>query len=198
MRPITRLATAAVFTLAAQIPTATRAWAQQGPAADTKVTRELDRLEQAALSAPRLDERLYAPGFMTMHYGRRCSDCRSVPGVVARLVRIYHRSDEQRVRTLIVDLMGIQAETAKAAAFLAQVAKEPPLPPAAPESGAARTGDDRYGPVQRLAVLRLLDLGPDGQKALRALHTEGSVRESRAQATLADLARHGFRRPVSR
>jgi len=193
MRSITRFATATIIILAGRTPTAAVAWAQGGPASDETVTRELDRLERSALTAPRLDERLYAPGFMTMHYGRKCDDCLSVPGVVARLVRIYHQSTEPRVRTLIVDLMGLQAETREATAFLTEVAKEP----AAPTPVAARPGDDLAEPVQRLAVQRLCDLGADGKRALRALRAEGSVKEPTARATLAKLARTGFR-PVSR
>lgn len=197
MFPTIRFVTAAVVTLAASTPPAAALWAQQRPSADPKVTRELDRLEQAALSAPRLDDRLYAAGFMTMHYGRKCDECQSVPGVVAREVKIYHQTEEPRLRRLIVDLMGLQAESAKAAAFLVEVAKQPIETPA-PDSGVALASTKVVEPVQRLAIRRLRDLGQDGEKALRALHAEGAVREPRARATLADLARRGFRGPAGK
>jgi hypothetical protein len=99
------------------------------------------------------------------------------------------------MRTHIVTLMPMQAERRDAATFLADVAQESAPSPRPVESGVMLTGEDGDGPLQFRAIVRLAELGIDGEDALRALYAQGTVQEPRARAFLDGVARRGFRQP---
>lgn len=115
------------------------------------------------------------------------------PGVVARLVRIYHHTDDVGARNAIVGWMMYQVERGEAVAFLKEVAQEPPAsPPEAPPGVAPAWGESL--PLQFGAIYTLRFMGTQGKAALQDLVAHGTVREPAARGYLEQLARHGFRR----
>lgn len=115
------------------------------------------------------------------------------PGIVARLERIYRQTGECGLREAIVGMMGLQAEAADAAAFLARVAQDQEVPQAAaprPTPGVLVLVDTP--PIQALAIGGLTFLGQPGEAALRRLYAAGTVRQRDAREQLEALARRGF------
>jgi hypothetical protein len=165
--------------------------------------QRLDSLETAALTGATFGDRLDAVSTITRIAGPQvirqgqCWDgpnptAIEYPGLVSRLATIYHRSQDLSLRRAILGKMLFQAECAEAAAFLAEVAEEPPAE-RRPPSGIVI--DEGRGSLQAEAISVLGHLGPSGESTLRRLHGQGTVRDSGAKASLEALAQHGFRWP---
>jgi HEAT repeat protein len=146
------------------------------PTAD--VQSLLQGLEQLALTAtpPRL--RAEAAFRLSIPGSHRTS--RPLPGMFARLERVYRASSDPLVRSVVVDAMGDLADRREAVAFLEQVAAQ--HPPAF--AGAAGR-----------AMASLLTMGDEGRAGLKRLHETGAVRDPEAKGDLATLAKHGYRVP---
>ena len=101
-----------------------------------------------------------------------------VPGVVARLERIYEGVGDNGTRIYVVNVMGRQREENAAAAFLRRVVLEDP------------SRDPNPDEVQRLqewALDFLRMLGTAGHNVLRDLHVSGQVRDPRVRHRLRQI-----------
>ncbi len=154
--------------------------------------KELARLEREALAAFDPHARSRAVAEIHFRYGRKQAGATPRAGVVARLARIYRAADPV-LRAQIVQLMAAAAELGPAAAFLARVAEEQAPPSPKPRPGIILVDDDMIGPIQFQAITTLPGLGPDGERALRALHARKRVTEARSRRFLDQLAASGFR-----
>ena len=147
------------------------------PPAD--VLELLGGLEQLAIggSPPRL--RAEAAAYIGLSGSHRSTAPR--PGTVARLVRVYRRSDDPLVRSLTISAMGEQVlDRSVAISFLE-------------ETAAQRNGDSSWEAGKALTSLALM--GPDGADALRRLHAAQAVRDPEARVILETMASNGFRIP---
>jgi hypothetical protein len=105
---------------------------------------------------------------------------RPTAGTFARLQRVYRRSSDPEVKSMVVDAMGTLVESREACAFLERVATKQP-------------GD--FPDAAGKAMTSLLTQGDQGRVVLKRLHETGTVRDPRAKRSLAILAKHGFRLP---
>jgi hypothetical protein len=195
------------FVAIALIVPAREAPAQARPRLMSKEAyQRLDSLEAVALTGTTFATRLDAVATITRIAGSQvarqgqCSEGRvpgaiEFPGLVSRLKGIYVRSQDTSLRRAIVDNMLWQAECTEAAAFLAEVAEEPPVK-RTPPFGVVT--DNVRGSVQWEAIGVLAGLGPSGESALRRLYGQGTVRDSSARALLEYLSQHKFRQPPPR
>lgn len=171
--------------------------AQQPPDVPQPAARVLDSLERAAEDA-RNPRRLEAVGKIAFEFGNPRSRGLMVtlPGVVDRLARVYQqaRSDDRLMRSYIVKAVAVQAEQRDAAAFLANVAREPATRPPSAERSHPMVAHSSTS-IQLYAVGGLEGLGDEGVAALRELYRAGSVVEPKAKAYLAASAKRDFRLP---
>lgn len=105
-------------------------------------------------------------------------------GIIARLTRMYHRTQDVGVRSNIMDRLPEQAERLDAAALLRSIAAQP-------DPHLHRRMDD-IGDVRTEALRLLAMMGGEGQAVLRAMHRSGEARSPHARALLAEMARRGF------
>ncbi len=155
--------------------------------------RHLDSLDQVAISAASRDQRMQAIIKIAIDYGLRTEGSLPVNrGIVARLRAIYFRSDDQSIRFSTLGLMLTQAERPEAIAFLMEAAREVP----APHTGGGPVPRGTNDRLQRQAVGLLTMAGPEGEEALRLLHSQGGVKAQAAQLLLDKLASRDFRRPL--
>lgn len=103
-----------------------------------------------------------------------------IPGIFARLERVYRRSTDPLTRSVLISVMGESTERQSAAEFLERIAKQEP----------ADFAESQYKAIQSL---RRLD--EEGRVVLKRLHETQVVREPKAKLTLAILAKEGFRKP---
>jgi hypothetical protein len=96
--------------------------------------------------------------------------------VTERIVGIYERSRDPRVRGNVLVLLPMTSGRSRAIAFLRTVA--------------VRGGEPQDEPAKAVSSLALL--GPEGQAVLRELHGGGLVRSPAARARLTLLARNGY------
>lgn len=110
-----------------------------------------------------------------------------MPGTVARLIRLYQRSQDPSVRRLIVFAMPHAAERAAAVAFVRFVALQDP------------ENQDFPGAIG-LALGTLETMDEEGRTVLRELHEKQLVKDPLARWDLENLAKRGYRidwRPTS-
>jgi hypothetical protein len=98
----------------------------------------------------------------------------------ARLGRVYRRSSDPLVRSVLIAAMGNLVDPSEAAISLERVAKQDPAD---------------FAGAQGKAVQSLLRMGEEGRVVLKRLHETGAVRDPETKLTLAYLAKNGFRRP---
>ena len=98
------------------------------------------------------------------------------------------------MRSYIVKAVAVQAEQRDAAAFLANVAREPATRPPSAERSHPMVAHSSTS-IQLYAVGGLEGLGDEGVAALRELYRAGSVVEPKAKAYLAASAKRDFRLP---
>ena len=160
----------------------TPASAQSAPGVDIQLAnRELDSLERVAQSSPSADERVEAVFTAGIYFGRP-DGSKHVPGVAARLARLYRNSGDHAVRFVLVKMMALQGDQAVAAAFLAEVAQEPGV-----ASPRGRSIDRGFAPpIQVQAVAGLERLGVPGKALLQSLDLE-SITEPRAKQRLINI-----------
>lgn len=103
-----------------------------------------------------------------------------VKGTVARLERIYRRSDDDYVQAMVVAGMADVAERREALEFLEPIAVQDPQQA------------DFPGAASR-ALNSMWAMEEDGRAVLERLHVTGSVRDPKARHELAVLAGRGFR-----
>lgn len=103
-----------------------------------------------------------------------------VPGVFARLQRVYRRSTDPQTRSVLIAVMAESTERQNAANFLERIAKQEPAD---------------FSEAQYKAIQSLRRLDEEGRAALQRLHETQAVREPKAKLTLAILAKEGFRTP---
>lgn len=117
-------------------------------------------------------------------FGSRFEDD-PVPGIAARLRRIYEQTDDARVRMTVMSMMGRVAEQHQAAAFFRTIA--------------IQVGEEKdFGMAPWDAVFRLSYMGTVGSATLRELHARDLVKDPKAAAQLGGLATHGYKREVHR
>jgi hypothetical protein len=110
---------------------------------------------------------------------------RPIPGIVARMARIYHDAAAPRiVRFTIRRRLPFQAEQRAAAALLRSIAAEADPNPGAPRHD---MGDPR---IEALGALR--QMGAEGRAALQAMHRSGEARSPHAREALREMAAAGF------
>jgi hypothetical protein len=95
-----------------------------------------------------------------------------------RLERVYRRSTDPLVRSVLVRAMGDLAETPQAALFLERIAKQ-------------ETAD--FPEAQKRALVSLLKMDDEGRTVLKRLHEANAVRDPTGKQMLADLAKQGYR-----
>lgn len=105
-----------------------------------------------------------------------------LPGIVARLERVYRQTQDDLVRWNIRARAPLQADRRAAAAFLCSLAVAPMPPP--------RAFDERDAATD--ALEQLARMGDVGRATLRQLHTGRTVRSEQARAYLEHLAQQGF------
>lgn len=107
---------------------------------------------------------------------------RDLPDGTERVIRIFERSNDQRVRGNVLVLLPMTSQKSRALGFLRRVA--------------VRSGGPQDEPAK--AITSLAHLGSDGQAVLRELHASGAVRSQEARSRLTALARNGYREPTGR
>jgi hypothetical protein len=103
-----------------------------------------------------------------------------IPGVFARLERVYRRSTDPLTRSVLITVMRQSTERQNAAKFLERIAKQEPAD---------------FSEAQYKAIQSLRRLDEEGRVVLKRLHETKAVREPKAKLTLAILAKEGFRKP---
>jgi hypothetical protein len=98
------------------------------------------------------------------------------PDVTGRIIGIYERSRDPRVRGNVLVLLPLASQRSRAIGFLRGVA--------------VRGEEPQDEPAKAISSLALL--GPEGQAVLRELHAGGRVRSPEARARLTQLARNGY------
>lgn len=98
-----------------------------------------------------------------------------IPGVVERLEAVYEQACSPVVRKAAVRQLGSQAERTEAVQVLRVIATQDSSRQRAPEAA-------------NEAVWGLTHLGPEGQSALREIHSRGLVRERTARNSVRDIA----------
>lgn len=147
------------------------------PPADVEsLLQGLERLARTG-NPPRL--RAEAALYLALPGTRRAA--RPMPGIFARLERLYRRSSDPLVRTVIIGALGgLATDRREAVAFL--------------ECKAAQPREDVAGSAGK-ALTSLLLLGPEGREALRRLHATRAVHEPEAHRILERMASYEFRLP---
>lgn len=95
-----------------------------------------------------------------------------------RLQRVYRKSSDYTVKSVVVGVMGDLTDRGKPAAFLKTVAVE-----------------DSTGVLAEVAVSALLTLGDEGRAVLRQLHDSNEVPDSEVRQILSTMAKNGYRLP---
>jgi hypothetical protein len=146
------------------------------PAADLAVFQQ--GLEQLALTSdsPRLRT---SSTFSLSQLGSRGRP-HPVAGTMERLERIYQRSTDPAVRSMVVVSLYDVSERPEALAFLERVAKQAP-------------GNQDFPGAASRALGSLVLMGDEGRAVLRRLHQTGAVRDADARLELDNLAKRGFR-----
>jgi hypothetical protein len=137
----------------------------------------LRELEQFALTGQPQWLRAEAVGQLALPGSNRA--VRPTTGTFARLDRVYRRSSDPLVKTVVVSAMGTLTEEPRAISFLERVATH--------ESGTF--------PSAGKALASLLVMGDEGRAVLKRLHDTGAVRDPKARKDLATLAKNGYRVP---
>ena len=135
----------------------------------------LNGLEQVALTGE--PPRLRAEAALALAIPGKRQGSHPIP-TFSRLERVYHRSTDPLVRSVVVRAMGDLAETPAAASFLERVAKQ-------------ESAD--FPHAQKRAVLSLLKLDDQGRAVLKRLHETNAVRNPEAKLTLVYLAKQNYR-----
>jgi hypothetical protein len=147
----------------------------------------LDGLERMALSSDNEHVRHVAAARIAFA-GRVDETASPLPGIMARLTRIYHAHADPLVRISVRNSMPEQADRRAAAAFLRTVAAEAdPTNDGSGPHGLFSVGDPRTEALSRLA-----EMGAEGRAVLQAMHRSGEARSPQARATLARMAQRGF------
>jgi hypothetical protein len=100
-----------------------------------------------------------------------------IPGVFARLERVYRRSKDPLTRSVLITVMAESTERQNAAKFLERIAKQEPAD---------------FSEAQYKAIQSLRRLDEEGRAALKRLHEAAVIQEPKAKLTLAILAKDGF------
>lgn len=108
-------------------------------------------------------------------------------GSVARLARIYRRSNDGVVKGVILFLMTRQREQGLALSFIASIAAEPPTG----RTDSAVCFPDCPLTLQLQAVQTLNRLGPRGHAILRDLRARGAIRDPSALQEIQQWEREG-------
>lgn len=144
----------------------------------------LEELEKLALSRESERVRLSSVIWLSTPGDARTGSKSTVPGIVARLSRVYQQSRSSAVRSTIVHRLPSQTETGAALAALEAIATE-----------ASDLDPSADFPASQQALNSLLLMGDAGRNVLQRLHSRGAVRNPSAQAYLASLAANSFKRP---
>jgi len=131
-------------------------------------------LEELALNDPREHVRVLAVSRLSSPGLRILPKPNS--GTVGRLLRIYRRSDNPRVRSVILGFMSAQAERREALAFVRAIA--------------IQEREDFPNAVHEAIRTLVLGMGDEGRAVVRELHEQNLVRDPEERANLAQLARH--------
>ena len=99
-----------------------------------------------------------------------------IPGIFARLERVYRRSTDPLTQSVLIDVMGESTARQHAAKFLERIAKQEPAD---------------FSEAQYKAIQSLRRLDEEGRMVLKRLHETKVVREPKAKLTLAALAKEG-------
>lgn len=143
-----------------------------------EVAALLRGLERLALSGE--TSRLRASAALRLALPGSHRSTRPMTGMVVRLERLYERSQDPMVRSVIVSAMADAAERRDALAFLERLAIQAPAETDFP--GAA---------MQALATLAAMDA--DGRAVLKRLHETRAVQDPEARYDLWVLASRGYR-----
>jgi hypothetical protein len=147
----------------------------------------LDGLERMALTSDNEHVRHVAAARIAFA-GRVDETASPLPGIMARLTRIYHAHADPLVRISIRNSMPGQAERRAAAALLRVIASEAdPTNDGRGPHGLFSVGDPRTEALSRLA-----EMGAEGRAVLQAMHQSGEARGPQARAILARMAHRGF------
>ena len=138
----------------------------------------LDGLEQIALSGT--PPRLRAEAAFELSIPGSNNAVHSIRGTFTRLERVYRRSSDPLVRSVLVGAMGDLTDRREAAGFLERVATQEP---------------SDFAEAPRRAVESLMRMGDLGTAVLKRLHETGAVHDQETKRTLAHLAKNRFRRP---
>jgi hypothetical protein len=136
----------------------------------------LDGLEGVALTEPSPNVRAEATLSLSMAGSR--SARQPQPSNVARLERIYARSDDAQVRAAVVAGLARSVDHPRALAFLEKVATRDPA-------------DYPGAPLDALASIASHDEA--GSAVLKRLHTTRAIREADARTWLDLVAEQGYR-----
>jgi HEAT repeat protein len=128
-------------------------------------------LEALATMAPTERTRLSAASILGFHA--------ALPGMTARLIRVYGRSRDRTVRWSTLQLLAKAGDRRAALEFVRAVAARPMLEHDAPET-----------PLMALCILSRW--GPEGRAALADLHTRRAVQDPHARESLQRIASHGY------
>lgn len=148
------------------------------PAADLKIF--LRGLEQLALTGD--SSRLRVSATFNLSLPGSLRKPHPVMGTMARLERIYERSNDPAVRGMVVVAMSDLAERQKALVFLERIARQGP------------EGADFPAAPSR-ALGSLVAMGDEGRAVLKRLHETAAVRDPEAKLELATLSKQDFRVP---
>lgn len=135
----------------------------------------LTGLEQVALTGE--PQRLRAEAALALAIPGKRRGAHPI-GTFPRLQRVYHRSTDPLVRSVVVRAIGDLADTRAAASFLERIAKQ-------------ESAD--FPHAQKRAVLSLLKLDDQGRAVLKRLHETNAVRNPEAKLTLTYLAKQDYR-----
>jgi hypothetical protein len=136
----------------------------------------LEGLERVALTES--SSNLRADAALTLSAAGSRDARQPNPGTLARLQRIYAKSDDPQVKAAVVSGLARAAEHPRTLAFLEKVA----------------TGDPPDYPGASLAALSsIASHGDAGSPVLKRLHTSGAVQDADARGWLDLVASRGYR-----
>ena len=140
------------------------------------VATVLDGLEQVALSGASLNVR--AEAALTLSVAGSRDARQPQPTTLARLERIYARSDDPQVRAAVVSGLARAAEHRRTLVFLEKVAAKDPAD---------------YPGASLDALASIASHDEPGRAVLKRLHTTGAVHDGHAQQWLDIVASRGYR-----
>lgn len=144
--------------------------------APARVEAVLDGLERIALTGLSSDVRAEAALSLSVPGSRQAVKPR--PGIAARLMRVYGRSNDRQVRGMVVEGLARSVEHQEAIAFLEKVA----------------TGERPGAPGSSLAALTAIAAhGDQASPVLRRLHLSGAIKDPDARHWLEFMAQRGYR-----